>query len=178
MKALLSLFLKFLFLLGIISLHFFVSSVFPFPFNTVNIIFSVLILHILFFGKGKVIWMAFFIYFCIELYTTSPFGVFLFSGMLSIIAIYWLSRYFFALKSWYSTFFLTFFALTIFHVLFSFSMFIISLLYDQPFLFSWKEIITLSFLEIISTEVVVLLGFLIIPKIQKKLFPFKKTYRV
>ncbi len=69
-----------------------VSYIAPFPFNKVNIIFAALILYILLNKSGVVVWISFVLHYLVELYAVTPFGIVLFSGTLSILIVYWLSK--------------------------------------------------------------------------------------
>jgi hypothetical protein len=93
---------------GIIAAHLTTSYLLPPPWGHVNTIFVLLSLLLLFGESGIVVWIAFATHFVIELYATSPFGIVLFSGTMSVLIAVWLFRYFFTNRSWHTAFAVSF----------------------------------------------------------------------
>ncbi len=166
MKLFLSFLTNVLALLLLVVCHFFFSYALPFPLSNFNIIFTVLILFMLFSQKGSVVWMAFFTHLCIELYSVSPFGIVLFSSTLSILFMFWLSQYFFTNRSWYSSIILTFLSLTLYRI-FSFFIVYSVTFFNTKVSIPWYEFFILSGWEFLFTQIGVLIGFFIIQKFQK-----------
>lgn len=167
MRHFLSIFSKVLFLLALVVAHFFLSYILPFPLNTVNIIFASLMLFMLLSESGTIVWMAFFTHLCIELYSVSPFGVILFSSTISILFTYWLFQYFLSNRSWYSIVVLTFLSLFFYRFISLFLIASISFLGKGDPL-PWSNILALAGWELFFTEIVVIVGYAIIPQLRKK----------
>ena len=81
-----------LFVVSSAALHLGISFLLPYPFNKINIIFVIVLFFILRGSSGAIVWFSFLLHYLIELYATSPFGVILFSGTMSTLAIYTLSH--------------------------------------------------------------------------------------
>ncbi len=79
-----------------------VAYLLPYPLDKLNIIFVALILIIVFRGTGISVWLVFFSYFIIELYTITPFGVTLTSATWGALFCYWLYQHVFTNRSWYA----------------------------------------------------------------------------
>lgn len=168
MRFFFSLIGKIIFLLLLVIAHFFLSYILPFPYNTLNIVFAALVLFMLLSESGIIVWMAFFMHLCIELYSVSPFGIILLSSTLSILCTYWLFQYFFSNRSWYSAIFLTFIALFLYRTI---SLFLLSITYfiQKEGSVPWSNMVVLSGWELLFTEIIVLFGFAIIPQLRKNL---------
>ncbi|MFH1286697.1 MAG: hypothetical protein ABII02_03010, partial [Candidatus Magasanikbacteria bacterium] len=68
------------------------SYILPSPFHHINIIFSCVVLFIVWWESGWAVWISFFLHLMVELYSTSPFGVVLVSSTVSVLAVYWLYK--------------------------------------------------------------------------------------
>ncbi len=79
-----------------------VAYLLPYPWDKLNVIFAVLILLIVFRGTGLSVWLVFFSYFIIELYTITPFGVTLISATWGALFCFWLYQHVFTNRSWYA----------------------------------------------------------------------------
>ncbi len=169
MKFFLSLLTKIVFLLTLVIAHFFISYSFAFPYNTINIIFAALILFMVFSETGVIVWMSFFMHFCIELYSISPFGVILLSSTLSILFTYWLFQTVFTNRSWYSTIFLTFVSLFFYRFLSLLFLFLIFFFFQKSTEISWGNMLILSGYELFFTEILVLISYAFLPKFRKSL---------
>ncbi len=166
MKSFISFILSVLFLLFVVVSHFFFSYVLPFPWSTVNIIFAVLILFLLFSQKGTVVWMAFFTHLCIELYSVSPFGIVLSSSTLSVLVMFWLFQYFFTNRSWYSSIVLTFFSLAFYRFVSFILLNIVAFFQKQPGI-PVSHFFILSMWEFFFTQIIVLFGFVVLNQFEK-----------
>ena len=89
-------------LIFLIALSLGASYLLPHPFSNINIIFLILIIPMMARDSGLVVWISFFIHFFLELYSSTPFGLILFSGTISILVIFWLYKNIFTNRSWYS----------------------------------------------------------------------------
>lgn len=170
MRFLFTLLSKTFFLLFLVIAHFFLSYFLPFPFNTINIIFASLILYMVFSESGSVVWMAFFTHFCIELYSVSSFGIILFSSTLSILFTYWFFQYVFTKRSWYSIPFVTFLSLFVYRLVSLFLLFLVGITTKGGEI-PWKSLLILAAWELLFTEIVVMIGYAVIPLIKNALTP-------
>src|SRR3989339_428313 len=87
------------------------SYLLPYPFNKINILFIVIIIFILWKNSGTIIWFTFFSHLLLELFSTTPFGIILFSSTISVLFTYWLYQEIFTNRSLLSTVAIGFFAL-------------------------------------------------------------------
>lgn len=94
------------------------SYLLPHPFSNINIIFLILIIIMMSRDSGLVVWISFFIHFFAEIYSSTPFGLILFSGTISILIIFWLYRSIFTNRSWYSAMAMSVLALLIYRLLY------------------------------------------------------------
>jgi len=78
-----------------------VSFLLPFPFSTINIITVLLAILLLRRHHWSIVWLAFALFFFIELYTSSPFGVIIFSGTIGVLLTFWVYSRIFSNHSWY-----------------------------------------------------------------------------
>src|SRR3989339_708689 len=69
------------------------------PIRNTNLIFVFLLLYVLFNESGRVVWIAFASHALRELFSTTPFGIILAAGTLSILFSYWTLRYIFTNRS-------------------------------------------------------------------------------
>lgn len=74
----------------------------PEPFVRINIIFAALTVFMLLKERGGVVWLSFVLHLFLELYATTPFGIVLFSGTVSILFSYWVYQSVFTNRSWYA----------------------------------------------------------------------------
>ncbi|MFZ2189698.1 MAG: hypothetical protein WA057_04990 [Candidatus Magasanikiibacteriota bacterium] len=133
------------------------SYLLPYPFNKINILFIAIIIFILWKNSGTIIWFAFFSHLLLELFSTTPFGIILFSSTISILFTYWLYQEIFTNRSLLSTLAIGFFALFFYRVLYllllilaKFLSFTTSIPWQSIFItFFWEFIFTLTALAII-----------------------------
>ncbi len=118
MKLLGKILLIFCSLIVLIAFSIGTSYLLPQPFSNINIIFLILIIIMMARDSGLVVWISFFIHFFIELYSSTPFGLILFSGTIGILIIYWLYKNFFTNRSWYSAMTLSILALLLYRLLY------------------------------------------------------------
>lgn len=87
----------------ILILYFFFSVFIPYPLSQINIIFVSLVLFLMKNEKGSLVWVAWFVFFVLELYLTYPFGVVISSGTFAFLFSYWFYKYIFTNRTWYSS---------------------------------------------------------------------------
>lgn len=104
---------------AMVLLHLGAAYLLPYPWDSLNIMFMLLVVLIVVKETGIAVWLAYVGHFFIELYATTPFGVILFSSTISILCTFWLSRSIFINKSWYTAFVLAAIALFIYRLIYS-----------------------------------------------------------
>ncbi|PLX28518.1 hypothetical protein C0581_02095 [Candidatus Parcubacteria bacterium] len=145
MKKILDSILILLFALFLTMAHIGLFNILPTPLNTLNITFLVLILLIVFNGSGKIVWFSFILHFFMDIYSISPFGVYIISGTLSILFLYWLHKGFFTNQSLLSVFAITLTGLVIFRILYIVLMSFVAdiLIYNLFIKFAWELLFTM-----------------------------------
>ena len=78
--------------LALFFLHLGFAYVLPHPYQLANVLLVGLVLMLMATNSGKIIWIAATLYWCLELYTVTTFGVVFLAGTLSTLATYWLYR--------------------------------------------------------------------------------------
>lgn len=76
--------------LALFFLHLGFAYVLPHPYQLANVLLAGLVLMLMATNSGKVVWIAAALYWCLELYSVTSFGVVLVSGTMSMLATYWL----------------------------------------------------------------------------------------
>ena len=168
MKAILQLLAVFGGIVFLVALHVGSSYILPYPWSKVNLILTALILVMMWRNTGLIVWIAFFAYFFIELYTTTPFGVVLFSGTISILLTYWLYKHWFTNRSWYSATALCFFSLTIFRLIYMVCLVLLGI-FDLITFIPWTKIITTWLWEIALTLPLMAITYFILSRFSKNL---------
>ncbi len=166
MRYIINTLLFFLFLVVVISLHMVASYIFPFPFNKVNIIFSILIISLFYFKTGKIVWLAFILHFFIDMYSTTPFGIVLLSGTLSMLAIYWIAQIVLANPNIALVAISGAAVILIYRVFYSFFIFIAKFWLDISF--SFRQVLSLYLWELLFTSIVTSLIYLVISLFARK----------
>lgn len=151
----------------IILVHYFFSYFLPSPFDHINIIFLAVIVSIIGWESGVSIWLSCLLYFSMELYSISPFGLILFPGALSIIFAYWLYVFIFTNRSWTSAVALTALSIIIYRILYTL-LFVIIEYFDKGFHISWQALLFPYFWELILTSFSTGLVVFIFSKIWKR----------
>ncbi len=76
--------------LAVFFLHLGFAYVLPHPYQLANVLMAGLVLMLMATNSGKVVWIAAALYWCLELYTVTPFGVVLIAGTMGMLITYWL----------------------------------------------------------------------------------------
>lgn len=139
----------------------------PPPWNNINIIFSIVIISIIGWESDVSIWLACLLYFFIELYSISPFGIVLFPGTISIIFAYWLYIFIFTNRSWGSAMVLIATTVIIYRILYTLT-FITVEYFDKGFNIEWPALLIPYFWELVFTSVMTGLAVFIFSKFWKR----------
>ncbi|MBD3311725.1 MAG: hypothetical protein GF349_04535 [Candidatus Magasanikbacteria bacterium] len=94
------------------------SYILPYPWSKINIIFAALILLMVWWESGFIVWVAFLSFFIIELFAVTPFGLILFSSTVSILISYWFYQLIFTNQSWYTAISLSFFSIFLYRLIY------------------------------------------------------------
>jgi hypothetical protein len=137
--------------IGIVLAHLIVSYVLPPPWGHVNAMFVLLSLMLLVGESGMVVWMAFASHFVLELYATTPFGIILFSGTCTLLAVVWLFRYLFTNRSWYTAFAVSAVGVALYRLLYSASL-LIARAFGVPTALPWRHLAVVYGWEILLTS--------------------------
>lgn len=147
------------------------STFLSFPFSKVNILFSALILLIVWKNQGYVVWFAFFSHFFLELFLSTPFGVVLFSSTISILLSYWMFRYLFTNRSVYAVATLSVVSLACYRILYIFLLMLIRLV-NEGFTIPFKLTLVTMFWEILITASLTSVAYMIF-SVSTKMFSTK-----
>lgn len=159
--------LIFLALVLMVAFHIGFSYLLPYPISKINIIFTVIILLLLWHNSGMVVWISFFSNLFIELFTVSPYGVVLFSSTISVLIAYWLYQNFFTNRSIYAALVLTAFTIFIYRLFYIIIMFILKIFGVVNYM-PWKLIFVTSLWEILFTTILVSILYFIFSMFTKK----------
>lgn len=137
--------LLFLSFIVIMILHVSLLFFLPEPFNKINTIIIALVMMLLTTDSGSVIWFAAFLYFCLELYTVTPFGIVLAAGTISLLVLVWLYRAFFTNRSVVSAAALAGVGLLLYRAFYSIGLLFISSSWQ------WRSLLTVYGWEVLVT---------------------------
>ncbi len=167
MRTIIKFFLVFggIVILAVFNLGF--SYILPYPWSKINIIFAVMVLLLVWWESGSVVWITFFSSFIIELFAVTPFGVILFAATTSILVSYWFYWHIFTNKTWYTAVSLSLFAISFYRFTYVIILLILSVFNIGP------ELPGISFYQILFWELVLTAVFVL--ALYLLLFLIKKT---
>ncbi len=140
----------------ILVANIFVVNFLPFPFNYINITFSLLLLFLTSNPDKKIIWLGLIISYFSELFSGSPFGIGMAATTLSLLAINWFQLNILTNRSEYMRFLSLLLGITLYRVLYVFFLAINNYLFYKRTL-SYREIIVGAGWEILLSSVVLFL---------------------
>ncbi len=159
------------FLLAVIFIligHVFVINFLPFPYNRLNIIFSILIFLLITRQGRQAVWLALILSYCIDLLSAVPFGIGQVSLITSLLAINWFQLTILTNRSGYIIFILTFFAVILYRAIFFFTLITYNYFISNPIL-PGKTILIDTVWETIFSASAVYITYTIYSKFIKKL---------
>lgn len=148
-------------------LHLGAAYFLPYPWNTLNTIFMILVILMMTKETGQTVWLAFITHFFIELYATTPFGIILCSSTLSFLFTYWLSQSIFINKSWYTAFAFSAVSLIFYRIIYILLL-IITGVFLETAPISWSLMFRYFGWELILTSIVAGVASLLIAPREKK----------
>lgn len=145
--------------LAAIMLHLLVSYTLPYPLNHVNAIIGLVILSILWFDSGVVVWLSFVVFFFLEQFQSGPFGILIASGTFSTLILFWLYKELFTNRSLWSVLAMSGIGVLVYRVLYYVGLYMVNLasrVYIVPidisssfFLLFWELLFTIIFTAIL-----------------------------
>lgn len=118
MKKIFGILMFLLYIVAILATHIFIINFLPYPYNHINVIFSVFILLFTISTHKKMIWLALFVSYFSEMFGSAPFGIGTFSLLTSLIAANWLQFNVFSNRSFYMIFFSAIIGMILYRVIF------------------------------------------------------------
>lgn len=171
-KKILSFFLV-IFLLT--ATHIFIINFLPFPFNRVNIVFSLLLLFLIISSDTKIIWLGIATFYLIDLFNGALFGTGIIVAIASMLIINWFQFNILTNKTSFSVFLSLFLGLFLHRVLF-----IMFLTVNNYFFYQktppYKEMAADIGWEISLSSAFVFLIYLAYSKLLKRLNPTRAKY--
>ena len=154
-------------ILLIIVANIFVVNFLPFPFNYINITFSLLLLFLTVGSNKKIIWLGLIVSYFSELFSGSPFGIGMAATIISLLVINWFQLNILTNRSGYIVFLSLVLGITLYRTLFVIFLAINNYFFNQQTL-AYKEIIVDAGWEIFLSSVVLFLIYLISSKFLKR----------
>lgn len=167
MRLLWRVLLLFLTIWLILIAHIFVVNFLPFPFNSINITFSLLLLFLTLNPNKKIIWLGLIVSYFSELFSGSPFGIGLAATTISLLAINWFQLNILTNRSGYIILLSLLLGIALYRILFvAFLAVSRYFLHQEPL--SYKEVIIDASWEVLLSSVVLFLLQLIGSKFIKR----------
>lgn len=163
--------LRLLFTIFIIMVaHIFVINFLPFPFNHINIIFSLLILFLTIGLDKKIIWLGLAVSYFSELFSGAPFGIGMAATVISLWVINWFQLNILTNRSGYMVFLSLLFGVALYRILFIIFLSINNYFSHREVL-PYKQIVADVGWEILLSSVILFLLHLIVSKFLKRFNP-------
>lgn len=154
----------------ILIAHIFVINFLPFPFNHINITFSLLLLFLTIGLDKKIIWLALIVSYFSELFSGAPFGIGIAATIISLLMINWFQLNILTNRSQYMVFLSLLLGVALYRVLFVVFLTVNSYFFHQKTL-PYKEIIADAGWEILLSPVIIFLLYFLSSKFLKRLNP-------
>lgn len=155
MKRIARLILACLSVVAMVFFHLVFVSVLPVPLRSLNVLFGAVILYLVLTGKGGAVWLAFATNGILELYASTPFGIQMFSSVISVLISFWALRELFINSSWYAVAAISAGSLAFYRILYTLILFLFNPPgYPFPSLrflaaaYGWEMALTASFVTV------------------------------
>lgn len=162
---------------AILIAHIFDINFLPYPFNHINIIFSLLLLFLTVGSDRKIIWLGLIISYFLELFSGSPFGIGMASTIISLLVINWFQLNILTNRSGYMVFISLLLGIALYRTFFVIFLTINNYFSHQDGL-SYKEIIINAGWEIALSSVVVFILHFVASKFLKRFRPARARNEV
>lgn len=138
--------------------HLSISMLLPHPVSSINTVFIGFVFILLFWEPSVVVWVALITSYLIELYSTTPFGIVLFSVTAAAVCMLWVYNYVFTNKTYFTAGALIFSSLIIYRFIFVLLIFILETIGSDIILIS--ALIKNFLLEILISTILCTIMFL------------------
>jgi hypothetical protein len=170
MKLLWRMLLLLLTILLIMVAHIFVVNFLPFPYNYINITFSLLLLLLTTGSNKKIIWLGLTVSYFLELFSGIPFGIGMAATIISLLIINWFQLNILTNRSGYMVFLSLLLGITLYRILF-----VVFLAINNYFLhrkiLPYKNIIADAGWEIALSSVILFLLYILAARFLKRQNP-------
>jgi len=160
--------LLFIVIVILVALNIGLSYILPFPYSKLNILFAIIILLMLWSDSGLIIWITFFSHLFIELFSTTPFGVILFSSTIGILISFWLFKHTFTNRSLLATLAMSSIALILYRLIYILLLYLTKLFGIIPDI-PWQLIFITFLWEFLFTTTLVAIFYIILSRFSKRL---------
>ncbi|MEK7131308.1 MAG: hypothetical protein AAB797_01050 [Patescibacteria group bacterium] len=155
----------------------FVVNFLPFPFNHINITFSLLLLFLTISSDKKIIWLGLIISYFSELFSGAPFGIGMAATIISLLIINWFQLNILTNRSGYMIFLSLLLGIALYRILFVMFLAVNKYFFHQKSL-SYKEIIATAGWEILLSSVVVFVLYFLYRTFLKRFNPLRKPPKI
>jgi len=131
----------------------------PYPVNNIHLLLGTFVIIIMWSEKGGVVWLSFFSFFLLNLFTVSPFGTIFISGTITTLILYWFRRDLFTNRSFWTCIVLGFLAILIFRTLYTILFYLFNFFMSNQdtyifgsvvfFRYIWELIFTVAFVAVL-----------------------------
>ncbi len=160
MKLLWKMFSIFLTILLILIMHIFIINFLPFPFNRINVAFSLLLLLSIINPDKKIIWLGLIISYFLELFNGVPFGAGILATLTGLLATNYLRINALTGRSWRTMFSSLTFGIIIYRTSLILTLFINNYFFHHG-LFPYKEMVMNAGWEILLSSAFIFLIYII-----------------
>lgn len=154
----------------IVAAQIFVINFLPFPFNHINIAFSLLVLFLTAGSDKKIVWLGLVVAYFSELFSGSPFGIGIAATIISLWIIGWFKLNILTNRSGYMVFLSLLLGVTLYRVLFIFFL-SVNNYFSQQGALPYKQIIADTGWEILLSPIILFLLYFMVSKLLKRLNP-------
>ncbi len=168
MQTLWRIIIFFLSIFLILASHIFVVNFLPFPFNHINIIFSLSLLVLTISPSSKALWLALITSYISELFSSIPFGVGTSSLFISLLIINWFQINILTNRSVYMVFLSATLGIALYRALFVLLLTVNNYFYSLPPL-PYKEIIADAGWEVLLSSLLLFVLYLLDTKFLRRL---------
>lgn len=175
MKFLIQTLLSFVYLVLILTVHIFIINFLPYPFNHINIIFTIFLLIITVSTNNRVIWLILITAYFSELLSSIPFGISTAALLLSLLIINWFQCNILTNRSVYMIFLSAILGIILYRVLFVIFLTVHNYFFNLPGL-PYKEITLDAGWEIVLSSLLLFLLYGIHARVLKFLHPSARNH--
>jgi len=134
-----------------------ITYILPYPLNKINLLWVFIVLMLFKYKNFSVVFFSFWLFFFLEIYTYStPFGVILFSGVISGLFLFWLYKNVFTDYSFWASLALIVSTVTLFRLLYLFLSYLAATFFESEFM-DVKNILLIYGWEILFTSSLLML---------------------